>query len=140
MEPKLLEVLNKPSVSKSNLSEWSFSAIFLLDRRSIPLMSYAMKEINELKNGMIEDKKTIIKLRLLGKNEEKDSAWKAVTEELKSYSSVLQNTCTAALAPRNIVSEVKTEKAEDDQNRNLLVFGNAEEDGESFLSNNKVYK
>ena len=60
VEPKLLEVLNKPSVSKSNLSEWSFSAIFLLDRRSIPLMSYAMKEINELKNGMIEDKKTII--------------------------------------------------------------------------------
>ena len=95
-----------------------------------------MKEINELKNGTIEDKKTIIQLRLLGKTEEKDSAWKAVTEELKSYSSVLQNTCTAALAPRNIVSEVQTEKAEDDQNRNLLVFGNAEEDGESFLSNN----
>ena len=52
-------------------------------------------------------------------------------EELKSYSSVLQNTCTGALAPRNIVPAVNRVKAEDDRSRNLLMFGIAEEDGES---------
>ena len=63
------------------------------------------------------------------KNEEIDGVKKTVTEELKSYSSVLQNTCTAALAPRNIVSAVKTVKAEDDRSRNLLVFGIEKKDG-----------
>ena len=88
----LLEVLNKPSVSESQLSEWLFSAIYLLDRCSIPLMSCAMKEINELKNDTIEDQKTIIKLRqqVIGKkNEEIDGVKKTETEELKTYFSVL---------------------------------------------------
>ena len=47
----------------------------------------------------------------------KDDAKNTVTEELKFYYSVGQNICTAALAPRNIVSAVKTMKAEDDCSR-----------------------
>ena len=44
----LLEVFNKPSVSKSHLSEWLFLAIYLIDHCSLPLISYAMKEIKEI--------------------------------------------------------------------------------------------
>ena len=65
------------------------------------------------------------------KNEKINDAKNTVTEELKSYCFVVQNTCTAALAQRNIVSAVKTVKAEDHCSRDLLVFGIAEEVGES---------
>ena len=59
---------------------------------------------------------------------------KTVTNELKSYSSVLQNTCSTALAPKNIVSAVKKVHAEEDRSKNLVVFGVTEEDGESVKS------
>ena len=52
------------------------------------------------------------------KKEEIDGVKETATEELKSYS------CTSALAPRIIVSAVKTVGVEDGRNRNLLVFGN----------------
>ena len=45
----LPEFLNKSSVTKYQLSEWLFSAIYLLHRYSIPLMSYAMKETTKLR-------------------------------------------------------------------------------------------
>ena len=55
-------------------------------------MSYAMKEINELKNDTIEDQKAIVKLQqeVIGKkNEEIDGDKKTVTEELNSYGPIL---------------------------------------------------
>ena len=130
----LPEVFNKPSVSKSQLSEWLFSAIYLIDRCSLPLMSYAMKEINELKNDRIQDQKAVIELQqqvFSKKNEEINCVKKTVTEELKSYSSVLQNTCTVALSPKNIVSAVKEVKAEDDRSKNLVVSCVKEDDEET---------
>ncbi len=59
-----------------------------------------------------------------------------MTEELQSYSSVLQNTCTAgaALAPKNIVSVVKKVNAEDDRSRNVVLFGIEEEERECVKS------
>ena len=45
----LPEVLNKQSVTKAQLAEWLFSAVYLIDRCSIPLMSCALQEVNDLK-------------------------------------------------------------------------------------------
>ena len=128
------DLFNKHSVSKAQLAEWLTSAVYLLDECSIPLMSYALQNVDDLKTEKIEDQKTIIKLQdeVIGKkNEEINSVKKTVTDELKSYSSVLQNTCTAALAPKNIVSAVKTVNAEDDRSRNVVLFGVTEEEGEN---------
>ena len=133
----LPEAFNKPSISKAQLAEWLFSAVYLIDRCSQPLMACASREINDLKSDRIEEQKTMIKLQsevISKKNEEIDSVKKTVNDELKSYSSVLQNTCSTALAPKNIVSAVKKVNAEEDRSKNLVVFGVTEEDGESVKS------
>ena len=57
----------------------------------------------------IEEKKTMIKLKggaISKKKEEIECDRKTATEELASYSS--QNTSTAALAPKNVASVLKT--------------------------------
>ena len=46
--------------------------------------------------------------------------------ELKSYSSVVQESCSAALAPQKIVLAVKQVNKDVDRSRNIVVFGVAE--------------
>lgn len=131
------DLFNKHSISKAQLAEWLTSAVYLLDECSLPLMSYALQNVDDLKTEKIKDQKTIIKLQdeVIGKkNEEINSVKKTVSDELKSYSSALQNTCTAALAPKNIVSAVKTVNAEDDRSKNVVLFGVKEDEGENVKS------
>ena len=131
------DLFNKHSISKAQLAEWLTSVVYLLDECSLPLMSYALQNVDDLKTEKIKDQKTIIKLQdeVIGKkNEEINSVKKTVSDELKSYSSVLQNTCTAALAPKNIVSAVKTVNAEDDRSKNVALFGVKEDEGENVKS------
>ena len=46
--------------------------------------------------------------------------------ELKSNSSVLQESCSAALAPQKIVSAVRKANESEEWSRNVVVFGEAE--------------
>lgn len=63
------------------------------------------------------------------------SVQSAVTSELKSYSSVLTKTCSAALAPRKIRSAVKTVADREDRSKNLIMYGISEpENGQALLS------
>ena len=60
------------------------------------------------------------------KNEELGSVKDTVETELKSYSSVLKESCSAALTPQKIASAVKQVNAQEDRSRNVITFGLAE--------------
>ena len=122
-------VLNKSTTTKAQLAEWLYSAIFLLDRCSIPLMDIATDqkaELDGLKDNKISDQKKIIQLQseLIDlKNEELGSVKDTVETELKSYSSVLKESCSAALTPQKIASAVKQVNAQEDRSKNVIIFG-----------------
>ena len=130
----LPNVLLKPSISKAQLSEWLFTTIYILDRCSIPLLSYAARDVKILKDEKIDDQKKVIELqdKLLGKKEEELQSMKTtVQSELQSYSSVLQKSCVDALEPRKIAAAVaKTVTDKEDRSGNIVVFGVPEEDNE----------
>ncbi|KAL5249965.1 hypothetical protein ACHWQZ_G015891 [Mnemiopsis leidyi] len=134
-------MMNKPSVVKAQMAEWLFSAIHLLDQCSLPLMSNARVQLENLQEEKIADQKNIINLQnelISQKNEELGLVSKTVEAELKTYSSALQQSCSTALSPKNIVAAVQKVAGEDDRSREVLVFGVAEEKGE--CANVKVAK
>ena len=59
----LPNLLAKSSISKAQLSEWLFSTVYLLDRCSNPLLSYADRDVSELKDEKISEQKKIIQLQ-----------------------------------------------------------------------------
>ena len=132
--------LNKPSITKEQLIEWLYSAVFLLDRCSLPLMGFAFdqfEELEELKNEKINDQKKIIDLQgklIKKKDNELCGVQKTVQDELKSYSSVLQKGCTEALAPDKIATVVQKVNEEVETRNNLIVFGITEEQTEDLDS------
>ena len=126
-------MMNKNTVVKAQMAEWLFSAIYLLDQCSLPLMSNARVQLENLNGEKIEDQKSIIKLQsdlISQKNEELGLVSKTVEAELKTYSSALQQSCSTALSPKNIVAAVQKVAREDDRSKEILVFGVAEEKGE----------
>ena len=128
--------LNHGKLSKEQLSEWLYTAFYLLDRCCLPLMGLAAKQttqIEQLKNDKIRDQEQIIQLqnKLIEKKDEEIKVVKdTVVSELKSYSSVVQESCSAALAPQKIVSAVKQVSQEVDRSRNIIVFGVDEDQNE----------
>ena len=133
--------LNNPSITKEQLIEWLYSAVVLLDRCSVPLMSVACiiqsEELEELKNDKINDQKKIIDLQdklIAKKDDELLAVQKTVQAELKSYSSVLQKDCSVALAPEKIATVVQKVNEEDERKKNLIVFGVSEEQTEELDS------
>ena len=106
----LPNLLAKSSISKAQLSEWLFSTVYLLDRCSNPLLSYADRDVSELKDEKISEQKKIIQLQdqLIGKHEENLlSVKKTVETELQSYSCVVEKSCTEALKPQKLAAVVK---------------------------------
>ena len=126
-------MMNKNTVVKAQMAEWLFSAIYLLEQCSLPLMSNARVQLENLNEEKIEDQKSIIKLQsdlISQKNEELGLVSKTVETELKTYSSALQQSCSTALSPKNIAAAVQKVAREDDRSKEILVFGVAEEKGE----------
>ena len=132
--------LNKPSIPKAQLVEWLHTAVFLLDRCSLPLMDLAVDqkaEFDELKDEKICDQKKIIELQsklIEKKNEEVNSVKKSVETELKLFSSVVKQSCSSALAPKKIASAVKKVTTEEDRSCNVILFGVPEEHEEKLDS------
>ena len=125
--------LNKHSVSKAQMAEFLFTAVYLLDHCCLPLMSSATSQLETLQSEKISDQKTIIELQqdlISKKNEELGEVSKSVEAGLKTYSSALQQSCTKALSPSNIVAAVKTVTQEEDRSKELVLFGVTEEAGE----------
>ena len=126
-------MMNKNTVVKAQMAEWLLSAIYLLEQCSLPLMSNARVQLENLNEEKIEDQKSIIKLQsdlISQKNEELGLVSKTVETELKTYSSALQQSCSTALSPKNIAAAVQKVAREDDRSKEILVFGVAEEKGE----------
>ena len=127
------DVLNKNNVVKAQMAEWLFTAIHLLEECCVPLMSSARKTIEQLQEEKISDQRTVIELqeKLINKKErELGSVSRTVEKELKSYSSVLQQSCSTALSPTKIASAVKKIAKEEDRTKEVVVFGVDEEPSE----------
>jgi hypothetical protein len=132
--------LNCPKIKKEQLSEWLYTAYYLLDRCCVPLMGLGAKQngkLEKLKDEKIDYHEKIIQLQtklIEQKDQQLNDVKETVTTELKSYSSVVQESCSAALAPRNIVSAVKNVTESEDRSRNVVVFGLPEEQEENLDS------
>ena len=68
------------------------------------------------------------------KNEEFGSVKDIVETELKSYSLVLKERCSAAVKPHKIASAVKQDNAPEDKIKNVTIFGLAEGQKENVES------
>ncbi len=105
---------NKSSITKAELIDWLETAVYLLDSVSLPLLSLTTEqkeELDILKNEKIGDQRKIIELQenlIKEKDVKINTVQKTVETELKSYSSILQKSCTAAFAPSKLAAAVKT--------------------------------
>jgi len=100
-------------------------------------MSIAKNQIESLQEEKISDQKEVIELQkelISKKDEELGQVSKTVESELKSYSSVLQQSCTAAFSPKNIATAIKKITNEEDRSSEIVVFGVAEEQDECTTS------
>ena len=95
-------------------------------------------QLEKLKDEKITDQDKIIELqnKLIKKKDEELNVVNTVSSELKSYSSVLRESCSAALEPRKIVSAVRKVAEREDRSKNVIVFGVPEEQEETV--DNKV--
>ena len=125
--------LNCREIKKEQLAEWLYTAFYLLDRCCLPLMGLAAKQngqLEKLKDEKITDQEKIIELQnqvIEKKDAELNVVKDTVSSELKSYSSVLRESCSAALEPQKIASAVRKVAEGEDRSKNVIVFGVAEE-------------
>ena len=113
----------------------------------------AVERLDKISNELIEEKKKVIELQSkvielqskIAQNREEaltslttafqkevKSVQSVVETEMKSYSSVLSKTCTAALAPQKIRAAVKTVSDKNDRTRNVMIYGLEETDEETL--------
>ena len=98
-------------------------------------------QLEKLKDEKIVDQDKIIQLQnqfIEKKEEELNVVKETVSCELKSYSSVLKDSCSAALAPQKIASAVRKVTEGEDRSKNIVVFVVPEEEGENRESGIKV--
>ena len=146
------EMLNKRTVSKEKACQWLESLCSLLGSVSASMLessSQLSDEVSKLKNEKIANSETIIGLqskliekheedmakitelqdKLIVKNDEDLGAMKTVVQtEMKTYSSLLKNTCNNAFAPKKIHAAVRKVTEEGDRSRNLIMYGLEEND------------
>ena len=79
------------------------------------------KQIMELQQSVIDQR-----------NSEISSVKETVQHEVRNYASVVQKTCATALAPKQMKMAVKNAAAAETKDRNLMIHGLAEEDGENL--------
>jgi hypothetical protein len=106
----------------------------------------AVEHVDKLNSELLSDKKTVTDLqaKLIEKRDEEHVLLKSAVEkevqsvqgvvetELKSYSSVLTKTCTAALAPNKLHAAVKSFANKEDRSRNVMIYGLDEDSGEDL--------
>lgn len=140
--------LGKRHITKDMLARWLDNVCNLMNYFAVPRLQEAMKRIDEQTQEIIESKKMIIDLQakvIQNKEEELANLKSAVKEELKSvqgtvqetvqsqiksYSSVLTKTCSAALSEKKIQAAVKSATDREDRSRNLVIYGVQETSGE----------
>ena len=128
--------MGKKSITKDKLMDWLETVCCILDIAAVPLLGKGIDlkdRVEKLQEEKIVDQDTIIKLqaRLIEKKDEEMSLVKTtVQSEMKSYSSVLSKSCSAALAPKKIQAAVKRVAENSDRQRNVVIYGVEEKEGE----------
>ncbi len=134
------EKLNIRGITKEKLCSWLETVVCLMNSYCMPVLESAVElsdNINKLKDEKITDQKSIIELqtKLIEKKVgELDTVRTVVQSEIKSYSSVVENTCNKALAPRKIKVAMKKVSEDEDRSRNLMIYGLKEDDDEILES------
>ena len=84
------------------------------------------KENDTLKNEAISDKKSIIELqeKVIDQAEKKlHDVQSTVQSEIKTFSSIVKDTCAAALAPSKIQTAMKKVQLGDSRDQNIIIYG-----------------
>ena len=130
------DTLNKPRITKDMLCAWVETMIDIMSAYCSPLLTSAtnlQQEIDQLKNEKIADQNTVIKLQgqlIEQKSDELTSVQTTVKSELKSWSSVVKNSCSKALAPKKMKAALKRASEEEDRSQNLVIYGLPEKNDE----------
>ncbi len=134
--------LNKKTITKDKLCVWLESAICLLNSFCAPVLSEAQSDIVKLKEEKVSDQKKIIQLqdKLIEKKDEELEAVKssvqstvkdsiqstvqtALQSEIKTFSSVVEGTCSKALAPKRMEAVMRSASEYENWSRNLIIYG-----------------
>ena len=134
------KLCNSRSITKNMLADWLKTTMDLLHKYTAPVLTNAAdlyKNYDDLKMNCISDQRKIIDLQekiLVKKEEEIQSAKTAMQDtvktEIKSYSTVLKNTCTRVLAPKRVQAALKTAAEEEERGKNLIIYGLEEKEEE----------
>ena len=130
------DTLNKPRVTKDMLCDWMVTLIDLFSIYCSPLLmsaTHLQEEMDQLKSEKIADQNTVIKLQeqlIEMKSVELTSVQTTVKSELKSWSSVVKNSCSKALAPKKVKAALKRASEEEDRSQNLVIYGLPENNDE----------
>ena len=128
----------KKTVTRDKLISWVETLNCILDSYVISLLAGGVEmqaEYQKLKDEKIKDQESIISLqkKLIEKSDEEMSSIKTtVKTELKSYSSVVSQSCKAALAQKKIEAAVKKVSDKGDRSRNVVIYGVKEEHAENL--------
>ena len=117
----------KTTIVKEQMAEWLFSAVYLLDRCSIPLMSNARSKLEDLKKQKIEDQKEITRKRTI--ESEQDGENRAEILLIRPAKELLFSP-----PPKKIARAVQMISKEDDRSEEVIVFGVPEEQGGTVAS------
>ena len=143
-------VLKVTSVSRKVLISWLATAMDVMDRVVTQFedameldskLEYMNGEFTRALKEKDDCQKKVIQLQaevIEQKNDQLKNFQKTVSAEVKSYASVLSNSCALALAPAKIETAVKKIKESEDRSRNLMIHGLAENDKGSEDLKSKV--
>ena len=131
------ENLDKKYVSKEKMCQWLGAFVHMLNRFANPHLQMAVERLDVMNTDLLKEKDRTIELqsKLIEKHDEELQLVKAaiqdevksvqnvVETEMKSYSSALKSTCSAALAPKKICAAVRTVSEKVDRSHNVIVYG-----------------
>ena len=130
--------LNERTVTKEKLVGWLETVCYILDSFCVPLLDNAVPivdRIGELHEQKIDDQARILELQrdlIVRRDNELKAVHETVQTEMKSYSSVVAKSCSAALAPKKIEAAVRKVSDKDDRSKNVIIYGVEEKDNEKL--------
>ena len=135
------DAFNSSQITKKKLATWTSDARDIMSRQA-ELISNLQEMIELMKTEALADKAAVIRLQsdllrskdaelVSVKNAVQESVQSSVKEGINSYSAAVASKMSSSVpvfTPESLKKVVRTVMVEEDRNRNLLVFGLAEEE------------